>query len=633
MLAVFIVTALSAKNVFAQTNIVRIARQDRYKTSIEISTRGWQTAKNIIIVNGNNFPDALCAAPLAKQLDSPILLSPGDSLSEELLSKIKSLQPDNIFIIGGPGAISEDIANTLDSLGNVQVHRIYGNDRYSTSIAVASYFAATFGFTDNIVVASGEGFADALSVAPIAAEMDMPILLTSKDGFTEVMRQFLVKNNISKTYVVGGAGSISDNTLSKFPDTIRIWGQDRYETNINIIDYFRSTINYNNIFVASGGEFPDAVTASALVAKQTSALLLTPKVPSLYSKQFLSSFITSGGASKVDTLYVLGGTGAVTDETIQSLAEPTNMSGISFENFAGGCGITSQGDTVYYSSNSLDFDLYGAIYKMNKDGSSKVKILETIGVQGDLNVVGDWIYYINKAYKMMPDGIHRQSDTPYSTLYRVRTNGTDNTKLSDGEVSGMIVVGNYIYYNFTDMLGPEYCIYRINLDGSNKIKLVDYGNNNGAIINYTDKYIFYSLSGPDAGTYRVNLDGSNKIKLVDLYSVVYGTDDWVYSLAGDFAYVNVIYREKADGTEKAIIYDGLPTGNFITLLGDYIYFSKDNGIFRMKNDGTELTQVYTGSSGPISIVGDYIYFKVKNTAFIELKRINLDGSNEETLLN
>jgi len=42
----------------------RISGDDRYST-----------ADTVIIASGENFPDALCAAPLSKQYNAPILLS------------------------------------------------------------------------------------------------------------------------------------------------------------------------------------------------------------------------------------------------------------------------------------------------------------------------------------------------------------------------------------------------------------------------------------------------------------------------------------------------------------------------------------------------------------------------------
>lgn len=634
MLVSFSITLLSQQNTFAKPAIVRIAGQDRYATAVQVSDSGWNTAKNIILVNGNNFPDALSAAPLAKQLDAPILLSEKDYLSDAITNKIKGLQPDDIYIIGGTGSISENVVNILDSLGNIRLHRIYGQDRYSTSTAVADYILTNFSTSDTIFVTNGEGYADALSVAPIAAQKGIPVLLSQKDGFTDATKQFLNKNNIKKAYVVGGTGVISDSILSNFSDPQRIWGVDRYETNINVIDYFKSSIDSNSMFISSGENFPDALASSALVAKQSSILLLMPKTPSLHIKQFLTSFIDSDNSPKVNTLYIIGGTGAISNQTLQDLTTPTNSEGMAFENFEGGGDVTAQGDTIYYAVKKNSSTLTGAIYKMKDDKSNKVKIIDTDGIPYDINIVGDWIYYIDQTiYTHTSVGGYTDSYY-YFTLYRVKTDGTNNMKLSDDDATQMMVIGDSIYYSVSshDKHNSKLGIYKMNLDGTNKNQLFDYEGASENIVNYTDKYIFYTGSWTDDNTYRMNLDGSNKTKLVDAEFIVYGTSDWIYSLAGDFYMNNVMYREKADGTEKSTIYDGDPfTTNHPIILGNNIYFTRNDGIYRMNTDGTEITRIYVTSTRGLSIVGNHIYFRDISQSNDVIKRINLDGSNEETI--
>jgi len=53
---------------FASDTVIRLAGQDRYETAAQISTKGWNQSDYAILSSGENFPDALCAAPLAKKI-------------------------------------------------------------------------------------------------------------------------------------------------------------------------------------------------------------------------------------------------------------------------------------------------------------------------------------------------------------------------------------------------------------------------------------------------------------------------------------------------------------------------------------------------------------------------------------
>lgn len=167
---------------------------------------------------------------LAKQLNSPILLTPKSGLNEEIIKKIEDLKVESIFIIGGEGSVSTAAEDSLRKLSNISITRLSGNNRYETSITVANYIHSNFNIGSEIVVTSGLGFADALSIAPIAARKGMPIILSSKDTLSDTTKSYLTEKKITKSYIVGGTGVISDELLNKFPGAARISGADRYDS-------------------------------------------------------------------------------------------------------------------------------------------------------------------------------------------------------------------------------------------------------------------------------------------------------------------------------------------------------------------------------------------------------------------
>ncbi len=113
-----------------------MAGVDRYETSSEIALNGWTQCDYAVLASGEDYPDALCAAPLAGKYKAPILLTEKDSIPETTLSTIKQLQVKNIFIIGGTGVISNTVEDQLKLLG-ISITRLFGQNRYETDIAVA----------------------------------------------------------------------------------------------------------------------------------------------------------------------------------------------------------------------------------------------------------------------------------------------------------------------------------------------------------------------------------------------------------------------------------------------------------------------------------------------------------------
>lgn len=184
IVAIFLV--ITNSSVYAKANLNRLSGKDRYKTSIAIAKEGWKSSDYAILATGNNFPDALSAAPLAKKYNAPILLTEQQNLNDDVKSELKRLNVKNVFIIGSSGVVSNSIEKELNSM-NVKTERIYGKDRYETSIEVAK----RIGTNNGIIVATGENFPDALSIAPVAYKKSMPIILTQKNSLPQEVESFL----------------------------------------------------------------------------------------------------------------------------------------------------------------------------------------------------------------------------------------------------------------------------------------------------------------------------------------------------------------------------------------------------------------------------------------------------------
>lgn len=296
---------------YAKTTNKRLYGKDRYVTAVQVSKAGWVTSDNVVLATGEDFPDALCAGPLAKKLNAPIILTGKDTLSIEAENEINRLKAKNVYIIGGQGVVSTHIEKQLKSKG-IKCKRIYGMNRFETSVAIAK----ELGLKDDIVVATGLDFPDALSVAPIAASKAMPILLVDKDYIPSIVEKYLSTHNISKSYIIGGSGVISNIVASKFKNNERIAGNDRYSTNVKVLDRFSAGINFNSIYIATGVNFPDALTGSALAAKMSSGVML---VNNGVTRE-MGNFIKSKG-SIIDNLIALGGEANVSTSVLNTIED------------------------------------------------------------------------------------------------------------------------------------------------------------------------------------------------------------------------------------------------------------------------------------------------------------------------
>ena len=297
-------------SVSADAKNIRLDGLTRYTTAVATSKEGWPSGSNVVvIVSGSNFPDALSSAPLAKKHNAPILLSSNEGLTEEVLGEVSRLNVEKAYIVGGTLAVPSNVDSQLKQKG-ISIKRLSGYDRYQTAVEVAK----EIGTSNGIVLASGVSFADALSIAPIAAKNQMPILLTRSDEFSEYNKRFINSSSISKTVVVGGTTVIPNSIMNNYPSSIRLAGDNRYQTNVRILDYYASSLNMNSIFLASGSNFPDGLVGAPIAALYSAPVILLDQ----YDNTALLNRIDGLDCEKV---YTLGGTSAISESIVSSVIE------------------------------------------------------------------------------------------------------------------------------------------------------------------------------------------------------------------------------------------------------------------------------------------------------------------------
>lgn len=291
----------------------RIYGQTRYETSYELFKKGWQAADTAILVTGQDYPDALSAAPLAGKFDAPILLVKNTSLSNqpELKNILIEKGVSKVYIVGGTGIIPASIEGELSSVGIKSV-RLGGSNRFATSVLVANELGSK---TGEVAVAYGMGFADGLSISAVAANKGMPILLTETNKLSTEVNNYIRNNGVNKTYVVGGSGVVSDNVANQLPNVERLGGSNRFDTNANVFNRFSSELNNSNIYIASGLTFPDALSSSALAARSKAFVLLS----NTNSAEAVIREILINNRERINEVCVLGSNKLISDNILYNL--------------------------------------------------------------------------------------------------------------------------------------------------------------------------------------------------------------------------------------------------------------------------------------------------------------------------
>jgi hypothetical protein len=125
--------------------------------------------------NTRSWAAGLVAAPLARSLRAPLLLTPATSLAEQAAGEIRARNATEVIVVGGTDVVSDAVAAAVGGLG-ARVTRLGGTTPAATAAAVAGRMASTTA----AVLATPDGSpAHALAGSALAAAREVPLLLGS----------------------------------------------------------------------------------------------------------------------------------------------------------------------------------------------------------------------------------------------------------------------------------------------------------------------------------------------------------------------------------------------------------------------------------------------------------------------
>lgn len=261
----------------------RVSGNLRYDTMAALTKQGgWEAGGTVILAFGGNYPDALTAASLAGDSNSPILLTEGSSLSPQATEEIKRLNPSKVIIVGGSAVINDSVKNSVATAApGASVQRVWGQTRYETATNILGELSNN---SSTAIVTTGTNFADALSVSPYAFATHAPIVLSDpNNGLTDQAINELKAKNVSNVIIVGGQNAVprkveAQLTSAGLQVSKRIAGTTRFETSQMIADFELADgslgFKADGIILATGNNFPDALAAGPLGGRNRTPLLL-----------------------------------------------------------------------------------------------------------------------------------------------------------------------------------------------------------------------------------------------------------------------------------------------------------------------------------------------------------------------
>jgi putative cell wall-binding protein len=283
--AALAITTISASG---STQVTRLYGQDRYVTATKIADAlavqfnlnfaSGDKFDNVVLASGNNYPDALSGAPLARSLKAPILLldkTPEDSQITWNYLESHVRKSGKIILLGGTGVIPGSFKNQLLKMGfyKENIYQYGGKDRHETSLIIAKALNSK---PHMVTLVSSGNFYDAMTVATLSAANKAPILLISPTGLTAEQKQYLDKA-VSDDCAVDVFGEITNtvagqNIRDKYPEAhlFDLLGNQIFHTNeLNryannslwahlTVSVYPSPI----IYLATGEDYPDALTGA-----------------------------------------------------------------------------------------------------------------------------------------------------------------------------------------------------------------------------------------------------------------------------------------------------------------------------------------------------------------------------------
>lgn len=161
--------------------------------------------------------------------------------------------------------------------------RIWGQSRIDTAAEVA---LANFpDGADHVILVRGGWWPDALSSAAFSGALDAPVLLTHRDHLSERTDRTLEELGTTRVTIVGGPGAVQPQVEAELErqgyEVTRVFGRTRFDTAAEVArrlsERIGSVDGQRAVFIAFGGDFPDALAVGPGAHRAVIPVLLTER--------------------------------------------------------------------------------------------------------------------------------------------------------------------------------------------------------------------------------------------------------------------------------------------------------------------------------------------------------------------
>lgn len=296
--------------------VARLFGPDRFATAAEVALDRFDPAAvdTVYLATGRDFPDALAGGPLAANDGAPILLATADRVPEVTADALATLAPSRVVALGGTAVLPDGVlTDAAAAAGDADTDRLSGPDRFATAAAVAAAMPVPAG---TVYLATGRDFPDALAGGPLAAGDGAPILLATADGLPAATVDALGALAPERVVALGGTAVLPDQVLADAAaaaggaTTDRLAGTDRFATAAAIAAAMPGAVE--TAYVATGRDFPDALTGVPAAAREVASILLA--TPDALPDPTVAHLDTLPGLRRI---VILGGT-AVIGESVET---------------------------------------------------------------------------------------------------------------------------------------------------------------------------------------------------------------------------------------------------------------------------------------------------------------------------
>lgn len=204
----------------------------------------------------------------------------------------------------------------------VKFTSIIGVDRYDTAAKLSS---SNFTSSDTVVLVNGLAIADGLAVTPLASYLKAPILLARKDNIPIQTISEIRRLGVKRVIVAGGDSVISNSIYNELnsngiKDIIRLAGDNRYETSLEIAKYIDTNCyNIENIVVSNGLTEADAMTIAAISGKNNMPIILTN------AQKISDSSYNWLKSQWLKNAYIIGGETAISNNILNQINSITSL--------------------------------------------------------------------------------------------------------------------------------------------------------------------------------------------------------------------------------------------------------------------------------------------------------------------